>query len=327
MSTLDLPPSDDLVVAWPPAPATSLGLYRFIYRGLILGAETVYTTAEARGLEGFEVSPGDSELPRTDGELPGDHLLTSRIVDLSFRVYAEQVGGPEGIGAAARIFEQTFRRSRVEEHPLEWWLPGHSPKRVWCRPLSVGRPLSWSTIQVAADLAVQLKATDPRIYSPGAEDGIWQPGLVLLPYNATPQGLDYPVEYPKEWPEAVGGAGLDRVARNEGNDDAYPVLTVIKNGPGTTIRLELRNLTTEQTFVYTGPIEPGQSLVVDFPAAVPIGRPRDPVLLSNTSRYGFWALPRDPFALPSGDNVLRLLATGSTDGLVAALSWQHTSSS
>lgn len=294
--------------------------YQLLWRrgaGLLMGPGTSYTPLTALGLEGFAVRDSDTEVARADGTIPGIDLLSRVLVDLTFRVD----GTTSAVGALVGAFEQAFRRSRTDEYALEWKVPGQPAKVVWCRPLQLERDVNQRTLR-SARLGVQLKASGPFRY--GAE----RRGIPLAPYSAASPGIDYPiVNFPKDWPAATGTS--DVVATNGGNDDAYPVLVVTKatGSAGQVTQIELVNVTTGATSVYAGTIDPGQTLTIDYAALVPLGVPREPVLLSGASRYGNLALPRDPWTLPAGDSLVRLLVSGNTAGVTAGLSWDDTYSS
>lgn len=280
---------------------------QYSYRGLTFGAGTSHPVRRVEGLEGFAARVGDRDLPRGHGAVRGKHLLSARLPLLTLRVTRPIESGWETI-------REAFPISEDEDHELAWKREGMPERLLRCSVIDLPR-----SEQVPEGVAVQwanvaLRAADPRIYSTERRQ------LALTPHDGSGGGIDYTVDYPKDFP---AGVSVDGTAHNAGKADAYPLVRFFGPTSGTATSVTVLNRTTGQELTVNTDIAAGQTLTFDGTAFVTASGGQ--VLhISGASRYGDWAQPREPLALVPADNVLRFTATGTTAGMLAVLDWRDT---
>lgn len=278
---------------------------QYTYRGLTFGRGTTLELAAVNGLGGAEMRTGDQPLPRGHGAVPGSHYVEPRTVVLEF----VSLGGTPDLEPLSRVLADTFV-VQPAPLPLEWKVEGYSTRFVYARPVQVVPPRD-----LRSQPKVALTCADPRIYSADERS------LNIPRYAAAGGQLDYPGDYPKDFP---AGTNVDAVATNAGAADAYPTIRFYGPTDGNTVTaVTLRNLTTGQILTVTTAILAGQILTVDNTAWVTASGGLV-VALDGTSRYGSMAQPRTPFALVPGDNILRFETSGTSTAAAAVLSWRDT---
>jgi hypothetical protein len=278
---------------------------QYTYRGLTFGRGSDLEVATVEGLEGAVMRTADQDLPRGDGAVPGPHYLAARTPLIEFVSW----GGTPDVEPLSRLLATTFSKQAVSQ-PLEWKVDGYPSRLVYARPTQLVLPKD-----LTGRPKVSLACADPRIYAAALRT------LSVPRYAASGGGLDYPGDYPKDFP---AGLTVDAIATNAGGATAWPVLRFY--GPtdgGTVTAVTLRNLTTGQVLTITTPITAGQILTVDNLARVTASGELV-VALDGTSRYGSWNQPRTPFALPPGDSLLRFETAGTSTAVACVATWRDT---
>lgn len=296
-----------------------LNPYEFRYRGLVFGAHTPVVPVDLRGLFDSAVRDGDRLIPRGDGALLGTHYSLPKeiIFDLRVKGALDEDGRPDqNYVDLVESVEVAFQRSTDEVFPLEFYFPKEGHQFINARVVNRVRPRRWSTELGLSPITVRLKAADPRFY------GLEEKSVTANLYTTGGGGLDLPeVDFPHDF--AV--ANNDAVAVNDGNAEAYPVVQFFGPLVGPTMtQVTLTNRTNGDVLQITQDVGVGQVLTADMAAAVD-GSARTVIDLSGVTKYGSWDLPREPFRLSPGSNVLRFEATGDTDGVKAVVSFRDTS--
>ncbi len=287
---------------------------QFQFRSLVMGPGTDYMINRVEGFEGADVRVSDSDQPRGDGGLRGIDLVAPKTIAIELALVAEGETGAayEALWAAVR---EAFRPSREQDFPLVFKRPGQVEKLIRARPVQLVRVEEHKNFNRRGFPPVVLKTVDPRIYSSELHTG-------NVPiYAASSGGMDWSVG---NWPvEYTGGFQTEFVAVNAGTADAYPFVQFFGPVVGTCTGVTLTNSTTGQVLQITTTITTGQILQADMEAAV-TGSNRLVISLGGSSRYGSWALPRDPFRLAPGSNNLRFQLTGTSTDVVCNLQWRDT---
>lgn len=298
---------------------TTLPAYGFRYRGVEFGSGTRSKIVDLRGLFDTNVRNGDRLIPRGDGAFRGSHFALPReiIVDLRIEGDLDAVTKQPGDQLIARVdaLEAAFQRSESDEYPFEFLYPGEGQRFVNARVVARTRPRRWSTELGVVEMAVRLSASDPRQY------GITLQSVSGAVYSPTIGGLDYSItEYGKDFAPTTGG---DLVAQNDGNEYAYPKIQVFGPSTGSLSAFTVTNRTNGDVLSVTDTIGVGQVLTADMAAAVD-GSGGTVIDLSGTAKYGSWDVPRLPFRLSPGSNVIRFEATGTTTDVAIVISWRDT---
>lgn len=285
------------------------------WRGLTLGGFTSpYRIEKETGLDDLDVRSGSRNLPRSDGAAPGPHYAEPRevVVDLFWGA---------ATAAAAEALTETLRAVTgpsettlydygiIRADGTAWFLRARIRRRRLPRDV-----LTETVGHVAGSLV--LEAPDPRIYS------VENPGVLVAEYSTTGAGWNLAAaELPLN---AASSAPAFGVAENEGTANAYPVISFhYPDGEtGDADGFTITNLTTGQTLEVVTTITAGQTLIVDMDALVRASGALV-VHIANSSRYGSWTPPRDPFALVPGINLLRFDLDGDAP-IVARVYWRHT---
>lgn len=286
---------------------THLADFQWEYDGLVFGDDAPIGVIDIEGLEGFQARIGDRELPRGHGDAPGRHFAASKLITFQLEIMGDSETVQGLVDEVRRAFR--LRSTPAEGLPLRFRLPGRSVERIHARPAGVSRSISHAET-LKATPTVALKAADSGIYGDELRN------IIVHVFGET-GGLDYPGDYPKDFP---AGVSREEVARNGGGADAHPLIRV--HGP--TTGWTLHNRTTGQQITVGATMTAGQILTVDTPALItPSGALV--VRIGNSSRYGDWAHPRDPFRLAPGDNVLRFTADDAGEETRAVLNYRDTS--
>ncbi len=289
---------------------------QFSYRGLVFGEGAEVFVNRAEGFEGFEARTSDSDQPRGDGGIRGlDYvapktiafeLVVAELEDLDGSVY-------EGLWSQVRT---AFRPSRELDHPLAFKRPGTPERFIRCRPVQLVRSEQFLRFNRYGFPPVVLRAVDPRIYSSALQSGN------VPVYSATGGGVDFEIDFDTDFVTTAGSA-IEFVAQNDGTSEAYPLIRFYGSATGSVNGVTLINTTTGQELVIATAVTSGQILTGDMEAAV-TGSDQLVISLDGASRYGDWALPREPFALAPGSNTLRFEVDGTATDVVCNLTWRHT---
>ena len=284
----------------------ALNDYEFSYNGLIFGGNNPIGVIEVTGMTDLAVGLGDSPIPRGSGDVPGLAVGLSKEI-----IFDLKTTGPKRSQELADNLASALSAFSISQEPLPLVFkePGVDEALIYCRVLATTIPRSPTLTHAMRPFSIRLKASDPRVYS----SELHQETLGI--YNPSGGGLDFDVDYGKEY---VGGPTNEKVLNNAGNSDAYPLLRFYGPPTGTITEVLVTNLTTGQTCEITAAILINQILEADMGRIVTVDPGGTPYInIGGSNRYGDWTLPRTPFALVPGDNLLRYEVTGtSTDGLL-----------
>lgn len=280
------------------------------FRGVIFGGPGVpYRIVSESGLEDRATRNGDRPIPREDGSIPGLDVADSRMVVLRLRV----MGSAAEVEQHLAALEAVTAPSRSQQFQYRFKSPGRPERFVWARPDRFGRPRTVDTEGAGlVECQLGLRLADPRIYS------VAQFSTTVPVFNAGGGGAAFPGEFPFTMSVSVPDLA---VLVNAGSRDAYPLLQ-FQHESGTVSGVTLTNLTTGVVFESSASIVDGQTLTADMDALVR-ATGSSVVHIGGSSRYGTWALPRDPFYLAPGSNTLRFEVSGGGEA-TCLVSWRST---
>lgn len=294
--------------------AQNISNYQLKYNDLTVGAGTPYGIRAIRGLFDMDVESGATPIPRGDGDIPGEDWVRSKDIEIEFTVE-----GPKQSSELQGYIEDVRLAFQRQRDPLPLWFkkPGDQEQFIRVRP--IGRAIQ-EDVQSEFGLKpimVRLHAADPRLYSTNTK-------LLTMGVHQTDSGgMDFPEdEFGMEF--VPTGAGV-YVAHNAGDARAYPVLRF--NGPtdGNDIDgVTIYNETTGESLEVATSILVDQTLKADMSAYVRATGAQI-IGLDGSSRYGDWTVPRKPFYLQPGDNVLRYEVDGTSTESVLTVTWYDTS--
>lgn len=271
--------------------------WTFAFNGVTFDDASGLGVAAVAGLGFPEVSSSDRDRPATDGMFAGRDLGRGRQIDIDLIVTGATTETREAIVATLRAATVI---SRSTEKTLTFTAPGAPTKRISCRVRRRAIPLDVARTPFSPTVALQLFATDPRIYADTASAGSTGPPTVGtgLTFNATP---DF----------SFGGAasGGFITAVNAGDYPAPWTATI--TGPVTNPSLQL--LETGQVLTLTGVVDAGTTLVLD-------SANRSILLGGTASRYYFLQAGSTWFDLAPGTNTIRYNASAGTGTL--DLAWR-----
>ncbi len=285
---------------------------QWLYRSLLMGEASDYDVDEVVGIRGFKGRDSSVFLPRGDGQVPGRNYLRGKTVTMRVRAY----GVPDTSDQAGKEqdLETAFQVSQDDQFDLNYKRAGWPEQRIIARPISVDRVLRHSNERGSAPYILTLQASDPRTY------GIILSEVVVPIFDTSKTGgLDYPVDYPKNYNQG-SSAGATALIGNAGNATAWPVIEVA--GPtdgGTLTSIQLLNLTNGDEIIVNTQVLAAQVLRIDMTALV-TGSGELVVSIDGSTRYNDWELPRAPFGLEPGTNELRFNVSGTTEAAVCSVS-------
>lgn len=280
------------------------------YRGLLLGAGTAFGLRSVEGLEGVDVRFPNRPIPRGAGSIPASSYANDRTPIIEFVVHRV-----DGVTLAERLRQLHDVLTPIDTPAaFEWKWEGAPQRRVMAVPHIVPAQKQARIADIVAYPKVSLWCPDPRIY--GAD---MHSQLVPL-YSTGGGGLDYPVDYPKEY---TSGPSTDVVVTNAGNDDAWPLVRFSGPTVGTVTGVTIRNVTIGEQVEITTTLTTGQILTFDGEAYV-TRAPRQIVAVDGTERYDDWELPHRPLRLPPGESQLRFEITGTSTDAQCLVSWSDT---
>lgn len=249
-------------------------------------------------LDGWDVRTSSRNIPRGHGMAPGSHFLPG----LEPVFHLEAMGDQEEVELLRERWAAGFIVSEETQGRLMFKRPGTDERYFHARVVARDWPLDAAGHGQIVESTVAFEITDPRAYSTALKK------VQLEPFSAS-GGLDYPVNYPKNWTVV----GNDKVAANGGNIGSPPLIRFFGPDSGTMSAVQLINRTTGVTLDVKTDINPGQTLTFDVRAFVAATGDRV-VDLDGANRYGSWQHPRVPLLIEKGDNLLRFTGDGSTDG-------------
>lgn len=288
---------------------------QFLYRGLTFGPGTPYMLNSFDGIEGFQMRVSDSDQPRGDGAIRGLDYASAKTISFGFQLIETVDNGGTDYEGMWQQIRRTFAPSRSTDDDLVFKRPGQPERLIRCRPIQLIRTEKFTSFNRMGSPPVVLRAVDPRIYSSAVRSGN------ALVYAVTGGGVDYPLDYPVDF---SGGTQMEFVAQNDGTADAYPLIRFYHPvATGTVNGVKLTNTTTGQILTINSVVSSGQILTADMGAMVN-GSDGLVISLDGASRYGGWALPREPFALAPGSNTLRFEVIGTATDAICNLTWRDT---
>lgn len=291
-----------------------LGLadHTFNYGGLTFGQGTGYYVDHHEGLEGFDTRVSDSDQPRNDGGIRGLDYVAPRTVAFTLALGETSDTAFETRWQALRA---AFLPSRSTDMPLTFKRPGQAERFVNCRPVQLTRVQEYLQFDQVGHPPLVLRAVDPRIYSSV------QYSQNATVYATTGGGMNWPVTL---WPvNYTGGMQSLLSIVNNGTAPAYPLIRFYGPLTNTCTGVTLTNRTNGSVLAINTTILTGQILTADMTAAV-TGANTSVIDLSGSSRYGSWVVPRTPFSLSPGDNVITFQVTGSSTDCLCNLTWRDT---
>ncbi|GAA0660347.1 hypothetical protein GCM10010193_09110 [Kitasatospora atroaurantiaca] len=136
------------------------------YDGLVIGSsDSALSLAQVDGLLALpEIRSSDLALVQRDGLWPGDDYLNGRSVTLTVEVYGKDKAE---FSKALNGLQAAFRPGRAEI-PLRFRFPGLAAGAtafVKARPRKRSAPLDLNFAYGVCNVAVELYATDPRLYA------------------------------------------------------------------------------------------------------------------------------------------------------------------
>ena len=291
----------------------TLADFTFSYNGLVFGKDLPIGLIDVEGISDLTVEFGDSPIPRSSGHVPGLATAQPRTIILNLKA-----NGPKRSSELADLFDEAALAFRMgqEPLPLTYKEPGYSERLVYARVAGVIIPRNPTLTFGHRPFTVRLKAADPRSYSAD------EYGETLSIYDPSGGGLDYDKDFAESF---LGGNSGEKVLHNAGNADAHPLLRFYGPTSGTVTAVKLTNLTTGQTLDISTTVLSGQILSADMRRLITVDPSETPYInLDGTNRYGDWQLPREPFCLAPGDNLVRFEVTGTSTDAQCVVNYRDT---
>jgi hypothetical protein len=279
-----------------------------------MGRGTDFGIRGIRGLFDLDINSGAVPIPRGDGDIPGEDFIQAKNIELELAVE----GPKQSVTLADRIKEVRLAFKRAEEPaPLYFRAPGSTEQFIRVRPIGRAIQEDVQSEHGLKPITLRLRASDPRLYSTTSKTR--NMGLYQIDTGGTDAPLNFPLNF------EVASTTTTEVLHNAGDAKSYPVLRFY--GPtdgGTVTGVKIINETTGQEFESTADILSGQVLKADMLAYVRADG-KQVIGVDGASRYGDWVLPREPFYLQPGDNILKYQITGTSSESVANVTWFDTS--
>lgn len=285
--------------------------YQWRYGDLTMGRGTDYGIRAVSGLEDLSIRSGSIPTPRRDGSIQADHFVSSREIIMEITV-AGVKDSQARADALAALYKQ-FGRADVPVS-LSFKEPGYARRHIWCRPIGRSVPRNPSSAFLRAS-SFRLIAEDPRIYSVDTKTGI------MDVYDSATGGFDFAADFPEDF--TISAATTEVNIKNEGDADAYPVITVFGPPTGTLTALEITNTRNGDVLDIDVTLVIDQILTIDMRAYI-TANGDDIIALDGSTRFGDWQTPRIPLRISPGDNVLRFEITGTSTDAKATVVMQDT---
>ena len=285
--------------------------YQWRYGDLTLGRGTDYGIRAVSGLEDLSIRSGSIPTPRRDGSIQADHFVSSREIVMEITV-AGVKDSDERADLLAALYAQ-FNRSD-EPVSLSFKEPGYARRNVWARVIGRSVPRNPSSAFVRAS-TFRLIAEDPRIYSVDRKDGI------MDVYDSATGGFDFPATFPETF--SIHTATTEVNINNEGDADAYPLITVFGPPTGTLTAMEITNTRNGDVLDIDTTLVIDQVLTIDMRAYI-TANGDDIISLDGSTRFGDWQTPRIPLRIAPGDNVLRFEISGTSTDAKASIQMHDT---
>lgn len=227
----------------------TLSIWQAQYNGLLIGDGTSYEIQEIDGLDDLpQIRTNDNPRSRQTGMWPGDDYAALRSITLTVEVQ----GAAESPTFLANMaaFRQAFSTEQPET-AFSFNLPSFANVlRSYCRPRKRATPIDLNYRFGKAMYAVQLDATDPRLY----DDTL---SSLTLPVAVPGAGFPFPMTFPLSF--GTSGAGGIVSLVNDGNVHTEPVFTIY----GPVQNPSVQNLTTGEVLSFGITLGPSDLLTVD----------------------------------------------------------------
>lgn len=239
----------------PSLTAPSLSAWQFSLSGLTFGAGTPIQIQTVEGLGGLAtVRSADQPRSRDHGELIGLDVYGGRDVTIDLDI----VAGTSTLAANMAALSAVTEVGLATEQPLWFQIPNMPTLCVMCRPRQ--RTVKWDvaySVGAMASLSCQFHATDPRIYTAGAD--------VTVGLGSPTSGMSFPAGFP-----IVFGATTPNsvTVTNAGNTEMRPQLVI--SGPCTNPSIGNSSIAGNPTLTFSNPSQTsytvlaGDQLVVDL---------------------------------------------------------------
>ena len=283
--------------------------YQMEYGGLTFGLGTAIGLEDIAGFDDFNMTMGDTSIPRQWGDVPGLHTAQGKEVTLQITTH-----DPAAMAIALAAFQPS-------DEPMALYLrmPGVGDRFVWARVISRAMPRNPGH-KFKQMMTIRFKAADPRIYASVEESD------TMSIYDPSGGGTDYAKNGNVNY---IGDPTAGEItAQNDGSTLTYPLIRFYGPSTGTMTGATVQNITTgaEAVFVFVTPMSIGDIFYADMRRIVTVDPGDEPYIsLGVTNRYGDWQLPRTPFAIQPGPNVLRFEGTGTTTDASAVITWRDAS--
>lgn len=268
---------------------------------LLLGPDTDYIVTNLEGFGLPDVRSEDVDRPRDHGVFTSYDYLSGRTLTVSLTVRGDT---PENVVAnvdALMAHWQPIYSAPDATKTLAFQLPGRPTRRVIGRPrrASVDSTLVKSG---RADVVLEFRATDPRIYS----DSEFSSSMALPQSGG---GATFPLTFDLTFGATSEGGFLFVV--NDGNFPTRPVVTIT----GPVDFPKLLNASTGQHLTLNLSLPAGHTLVIDFDART--------VLLDGTaSRYSALTPDSEWWEIGPGATLVQFFGATFQANARAALRWR-----
>lgn len=285
--------------------------YQYQLGALVMGPGTPYRIKNVRGLFDLDVDSGAVPIPRGDGSIEGDDWVSAKNIEIEIAVH-----GPKRTQEHAELVEALqFEAQRARESKLLVFKePGLSERQIRVRPIGRAVTLDVTSEFGMRPVLVRLHAADPRIYSNVLQS------ILMQALVAGSAGTDMPMNFASNFEV---NQTETTILHNAGIARAYPLIRFFGPGAGTVDAVAIVNETNGSRIDITTAILTGQTLRADMEAYV-TANGNQVIGLDGSSRYGDWELPREPFWLAPGDNIVRYEVTGTSDDSVVRVNWRDT---
>jgi hypothetical protein len=278
---------------------------QFELMGLLLGDTSPYGVNGVTGLDLPSMRTADVGRSADHGVWRGADLSDGRTITLDLTVYGATSAALEAaLAALAAIMVP-----RPAEVPFAFMLPGEGKRFCSVRPRRKAMPLTTDLQFGAPDVALELYASDPRLYDITRQAASVQPTLAAGGFVTVWTSPLTP----------VGGSNPGMVqVLNAGTFGSRPVITFAGPASGTLTVPSVVNVTQGLTLSFpTLSLNPGDSLVVDLDT-------RSVVLNGIASRRGSVGPGSTWFELPPNiSQSLQFIGTDPSGTATMTVTWRN----
>lgn len=251
---------------------------------VLFGAGTNIDVERTSGLHEQAIRDGDRAFTRFHGDIPGDHTIHPKTIEFDVEVR----GDPTLTAYWDDVYEVVEEILAQPEYNasdvLKYKFPDTPEKFIRCRVIRRNFQRTSRTEFGLAPIQFAFKAADPRSYFP------------------TTVGT----------PNTSGASSGTFAVTNDGNANAYPILTFTSTGANA----KLVNNTFGGQIAFTSP--PSGTLVADMDRYIR-GEKGLIIYVGSANHYDKWDQARVPFVLGRGSNSLTL-----TDATNVTVQWYDT---